>query len=177
VWEVNVVEYYALMNENGKWDLLKLFQQWGGRCKRDVWRGGSTVTYCKHFCKCHSVPPGQPWPMCMKSQQRQSTLNTWLSLCRFSVCLFWGRGSFQVLTHVRQGLHHWAHPKAWKEGVFCDNLDNSTRPWHHTSQPVCPFISLGQTVLLQCPSTMSRNFNPGLLCFVPVLFSPPRDWN
>jgi hypothetical protein len=32
---VNMRKYYVLMCENGKWDLLKLFQEWGGGGKEE----------------------------------------------------------------------------------------------------------------------------------------------
>jgi hypothetical protein len=43
-----------------KWDLLKLFQEWGEGGKRRMKEGvNSTRIYCKNFYKCHNVPPVQ----------------------------------------------------------------------------------------------------------------------
>jgi hypothetical protein len=48
-----VVEYYALMYENGKLRPVELFQGWGG-AKGEGRRVNSTVIHCKNFCKCHT---------------------------------------------------------------------------------------------------------------------------
>jgi hypothetical protein len=42
-----------------KWDLLKLFQEWGKGGKEDDGGVNSTIIYliyCKNFCKYHSCP-------------------------------------------------------------------------------------------------------------------------
>jgi hypothetical protein len=40
-----MVEYYALMYENGKWDLLKVFQEWGREDKGEWWKGWTQLWY------------------------------------------------------------------------------------------------------------------------------------
>jgi hypothetical protein len=50
--------YYVFMYENGKMDLLKLFQEWERGNKRRILEGViSTMIYCKNICKCHNVSP------------------------------------------------------------------------------------------------------------------------
>jgi hypothetical protein len=48
---------YSCMNME-KWDMLKLFQEWGEKgIKEDDGGGEFNYDYCKNFCKCHNVPP------------------------------------------------------------------------------------------------------------------------
>jgi hypothetical protein len=51
---------YACMKTE-KWNLLKLFQEWGKGDKGGWWGVGvnSTMIYCKNFCKCHNISPVQ----------------------------------------------------------------------------------------------------------------------
>jgi hypothetical protein len=54
------VEYYALMHKDGKMTPDETTPGKGGRKVEDNDGGvNSTLIYCKHFCKCHNVPPLQ----------------------------------------------------------------------------------------------------------------------
>jgi hypothetical protein len=59
VWEVNMVEYYALMYENGKMRPVETIPGMGERIKENDGGVNSTMIYCKNFCKCHNAPPVQ----------------------------------------------------------------------------------------------------------------------
>jgi hypothetical protein len=51
-----MVEYYALMHENGKMRPVETVLRMGGREIKESDGGGESKIYCKHFCKCHNVP-------------------------------------------------------------------------------------------------------------------------
>jgi hypothetical protein len=42
-----------------KWELLKLFQEWGRGVKENDGGVNSTTIQCKKFGECHNVPPVQ----------------------------------------------------------------------------------------------------------------------
>jgi hypothetical protein len=53
-----MVEYYALMNENGKMRPDETVPGMGG-IKENDGGGNLSMTYCKNFCKCHNAPPAK----------------------------------------------------------------------------------------------------------------------
>jgi hypothetical protein len=57
VWEVNMVEYYALMNENGKMRPDETIPGMGEGIKENDGGVNLAMIYCKNFCKCHNAPP------------------------------------------------------------------------------------------------------------------------
>jgi hypothetical protein len=56
---VNVVEYYVLMNENGKMRPVETILRMGEGIRENDGGVNLAMIYCKHFGKCHSVPSGQ----------------------------------------------------------------------------------------------------------------------
>jgi hypothetical protein len=54
-----MVEYYALMYENGKMRPADTIPGMGGRIKENGGGVNSTMIHCKNFGKCHSVLPIQ----------------------------------------------------------------------------------------------------------------------
>jgi hypothetical protein len=53
-------KYYVLMYENGKMRSVETILRLGEGGERRIMEGmNSTKLYCKHFCKCHIVPPIQ----------------------------------------------------------------------------------------------------------------------
>jgi hypothetical protein len=55
-----MVEYYALMYENGKMRPAETVPRMGRRgIKKNGGGVNSTVIYCKNFCKCHIASPAQ----------------------------------------------------------------------------------------------------------------------
>jgi hypothetical protein len=57
VWEVNMVDYYAHIYENGKMRPIETVPGMGGKGVKENDGGvNSTMIYFKHFCKCHHVP-------------------------------------------------------------------------------------------------------------------------
>jgi hypothetical protein len=52
-----MVEYYALMNENGKMRPAETIPGMG--IKENGGGVNSTMIHCKNFCKCHNAPPVQ----------------------------------------------------------------------------------------------------------------------
>jgi hypothetical protein len=66
---VNVVEYYALMNENGKMRPVETIPGIGGRgIKENDGGGNSRMTCCENFGKHHSITP-------VKQQQQKKGKN------------------------------------------------------------------------------------------------------
>jgi hypothetical protein len=59
---VNVVEYYALMYENGKMRPVETVPGMGGGGikENDGWVNSTVINY-KNFYKCHNVPPVQQY--------------------------------------------------------------------------------------------------------------------
>jgi hypothetical protein len=45
------------MYENGTMRPVETILRRGGRGKKENDGGGKSEIYCKHFCKCHNVPP------------------------------------------------------------------------------------------------------------------------
>jgi hypothetical protein len=54
-----MVEYYALMYENGKMRPAETIPGMGEGIKENGRGGNSTMIHCKNFCKCHNAPPVQ----------------------------------------------------------------------------------------------------------------------
>jgi hypothetical protein len=54
-----MVEYYVLMNENGKMRPGETVPGMGKGIKENGGGGNSTMIYCKNFCTCHNAPPAQ----------------------------------------------------------------------------------------------------------------------
>jgi hypothetical protein len=56
---VNMVEYYVVMNENGKMRPVGIIPGLGGGIKGNDGGANSTMIYCKNFdaYQCHNVPP------------------------------------------------------------------------------------------------------------------------
>jgi hypothetical protein len=55
---VNMVEYYVHMYENGKMRPVETIPGIeGGKITKNDGGVNLAKIYCKHFCKCHSVPP------------------------------------------------------------------------------------------------------------------------
>jgi hypothetical protein len=60
VQEVNMVEYYALMYEDGKMRPVETVPGMeGGGIKENYGGVNSILLYWKNLCKCHNVPPVQ----------------------------------------------------------------------------------------------------------------------
>jgi hypothetical protein len=54
---VNMVEYYALVYENGKMRPAETVPGMGGEGIKENDGGVNSATmYCKNFCKCHNAP-------------------------------------------------------------------------------------------------------------------------
>jgi hypothetical protein len=57
---VNMVEYYALVYENGKMRPAETIPEMGEEGIKENGGGvNSTMIHCKNFCKCHNAPPVQ----------------------------------------------------------------------------------------------------------------------
>jgi hypothetical protein len=54
-----MVEYYALMYENGKMRPVETIPGMGGEGLKENGGLNSTKIHCKNFCKCHHVFPVQ----------------------------------------------------------------------------------------------------------------------
>jgi hypothetical protein len=53
---VNMVEYYALVYENGRMRPIETTPGMGRRIKESDGGVNSIMIYCQNACKCHSVP-------------------------------------------------------------------------------------------------------------------------
>jgi hypothetical protein len=56
---MNVLEYYVLMNENGKMRPVETVLRMGRGKRRMIEGVNLAKVYCKHFCKYHNEPPVQ----------------------------------------------------------------------------------------------------------------------
>jgi hypothetical protein len=115
------------MYVNGKWDLLKLFQEWGEGIKENDGGVNSSMiylTYCKNFCKCHNIPQHNNKNKLIKTMKRiskkkvEQIRNEVNLIISFQLdCLFlWPSSTFLPLTTKRT-----SH-KAVTKGAFTAKL-------------------------------------------------------
>jgi hypothetical protein len=63
-----------------KWDLLKLFQEWGRGDQGEWWRGKFDYDIFKNFCKCHNGPPVQQYDDNKKKKKAEEIMTEFVQI-------------------------------------------------------------------------------------------------